>query len=320
MRLVRTGGDRREVAHCLRVDHEPARGCFFDDPPGELLQLLGRVGNVEDAAQGAGAGRLEKVERDRAKHVARACRPERVAARSGRVGQQVMGDLFDVADPKVLVLADVGERVVLMGAVFARKEVELVDSLPGRCPIAGGPLVALALDVEGDQAARPVEAVGDHQSLRLARAWRGGDDHVLALPGAVEHQEAAAELTHHDACRAHQAGRADLTAARPARVAVQLLASARCQNHCHRHQERQHAGGAGAVDVVLKPGMRAVPVPVLVEGQRRHVLRLHGARQAGEDQARHLQGRQHEDRQSGQQKERLSPAGNACRRGHSESP
>ena len=76
-----------------------------------------------------------------------------------------------------------------------------------------------------------------------------------------------------------------LTAVRLARMSCSFWRPLGARNDRHRLQERQHAGVAGVVDVVLKPRLRSIPVSVLVEGQRRYVLRLHCTGYAGEDQA-----------------------------------
>ena len=83
------------------------------------------------------------------------------------------------------------KRIVAVSPVIRRSRVEQVALLPVFAAVATGNVPVLLLDVEDDDAIRPVEQVGNDHANPLAAACGGGHDDVL-LSG--EHQVSAGIL------------------------------------------------------------------------------------------------------------------------------
>ncbi len=176
------------------------------------------------------------------KGLAAHCRPERILAAHLLV--QRGGDGDDVAVTMVRVQAHVAQWIPTMRAAVITERIEHIH-LAVFGALAGGFFPCLALDVQDHRRLQPCQQVRNDHAHALAATGTGRQQQVLGLADA---DETATEATGNQSTRIvlQHIVPGQIAAARPARIAIQLL-RLRPQHGIH-HEEVEHDRQAEAAD------------------------------------------------------------------------
>ncbi len=216
---VSAGEQTIDAAQCGQLD------CFLVIIPACLGNIL-----IEQVF----AGSDERLSRDG--------RPERIVATDVLV--QRGGDGDDVAVAVIRVQAHVAQRIPTVRAAVVAERIEQIH-LAVFGALASGFLPCLALDVQDHRRLQPCQQIRNDHAHALAATGTGCQQQVLGLADA---DETATEATGNQSMRIvlEHIMPGQIAAARPARIAIQLL-RLRPQHGIH-HEEVEHDRQAEAAD------------------------------------------------------------------------